>query len=455
MHKTLLYSIIAFITTVFIALPEKNQPIGKRHQDIIAHQLVTFNIWEQNGFWNYWGGLILTYPNPGDLDVQSDPIQSGKNHKGEYFYLSYPPFNFHSTYFILKVLGLPVDDFSIRWIASFFLFLNILGFFFLFKEKELFPILLYLFLPNVLWFHHNVWFVDIQVITFILWAMYFSYTSINLFLITLFLACFTEWWGFLFGFFLLLYIKLIEWKKWKPIENFPIGKLLIHQKKYQFLSLLFMGLAFLLFASINVINVGLDEVWNGLYHRFMSRTGLKVTVNDYFSRFEMKTYIFILWYYLRNYLFVFILILVFGYFTFIKNKRLIFQYLYSLSPLWFSIFLHHFILINWTAAHDFSVLKFSIVIPFLIYFILEQSSAKLKYLMKIGVVLAIPIQLHFYYKHKNVDRNTEYIKIAECINKSYHKNEVAKANYYNKPLPYLWWKSQRIVLRDSTDAKCK
>ncbi len=439
--------VLFYLCTIFITLPEKLQPIGKRHQDLIAHQLITYNIWNQSGFWNHNGGLILTFPNLGDLNLKSDPIQTGKNSNGEYYYFSYPPLSFYSTYFILKFFHLSIDEFSIRWIASFFFFLNVLAFILIFKDNFIVALLSYLFLPNVLWFHHNVWFLDIQVTTFVLFAIYFSKHNFIGFVFCIFCACFTDWWGFLFALSFLTYIKISEF------YNLPPENLLYKNLKYQFFTLIATILAILVFVLINVNLVSPHEFYTGLLQRFITRVGLDSQQQDYFSRFDFKTYIFIAWYYARNYLPILLLLGIF-YFQLprnFKSKTNIFLFF----ALFFSIFSHHLILLNWTAAHDFSVLKFSILIPFITHYIWANLESNQKIWFMIGMIAVIILQIFQYYRHSNVPRNLEYIDISHCIKEKYSPSEVAKANYYNQPIPYLWWKSERNVVRDSTFTKCK
>ncbi len=451
--KQFLLIIVLFLASLWIVLPEKQQPIGKRHQDLIAHQLITYNLWNQFGFSHYHGGLILTYPNPGDLHLKADPLQTAKNSKGEFFYCSYPPFTFYSTYFILKIFHLPIDEFSIYSIASFFLFLNIIALFLIFKEYAFLPITSYLFLPNVLWFHHNVWFVDIQVITFILWAFYFSMKSLTGFLICIFGACFTEWWGILFALSFLFYLKFLNYKK-NSFNILPIGKAIVNNPYYPILILITVASAFSLFLTINILSTG-TEFFSGIYERFIVRFGIDNQQKDYFSRFQLKTYIFITWYYLRNYLPITSLITtLYLWFSFKNHKNLI-NFLFTLSPLWLSIFLHHLILINWTAVHDFSVLKSSILIPFGVFFIIKIIPPHKKWILFINFAIFISSQIYLYFKHSNVERNTHYQKIASCIKTHYKLNEVAKANYFNQPITYLWWKAERNVVRDSMVYQCK
>jgi hypothetical protein len=444
------FILITFGLTILLSYNEKSQIIGKRHQDLIAHQLITYNLWNEFGFLHYHGGLILTFPNEGDLYQKNDPIQTGKNSKGEYFYFSYPPFTFYSTYFLLKILHLKINEYSIRWVATFFLFLNLLALYFLFKENSFLPIISYLFLPNVLWFHHNVWFVDIQIITFILWGMYFSMHSLIPFLIMVFMACFTEWWGLLWVFSLLFYANFMQ--NYTNYPSIPIGKILFHNKKNQILTILVTILALLFFIVINVSIVGINEFYRGLLERFILRMGLDNTQSDYFQRFELKTYVFIAWYYLRNYLPLLVCLTCFYFFN---RKKFSSKPLWGLQiPLITSIFLHHFILLNWTAAHDFSVLKFSIVIPFLVDYWVQNLDNLQKKVFKYAIFLIIPVNIYLYFRHTSVERYTHYLEVSECIQKTYKPTEPTKANYFHQPLPYLWWKSERIVSRDSSSL-CK
>lgn len=439
---------VFFVITLLISLPEKKQIIGKRHQDLIAHQLITYNLWDKYGFFHYKGGLILTYPNPGDLNAKADDIQTGKNSNGEYYYFSYPPFSFYLTYFLLKIFHLSIDEFSVRTIASFFLFLNLLAFFMIFKEKAIFPALSYIFLPNVLWFHHNVWFLDMLVITWILWSIYFSFSKPIPFFITIFFACFTEWWAFLWVFSLFLWIKLQE-KGWVPCQtNLPVGKILFKNCKNQILLFLFSFAALSLFLIIHFLVLNPLQFFENLYDKFLLRAGVQQKVDKTFFIWNFNTYVFILWYYLRNYLLVFLIII------FAMIKIPLFRKTIYIFPLFFSILLHHLLLLNWTAEHDFSVLKSSIVFPFFIYEIYSQLSIKKQYYSIIVWIGIITFHLNRYEHHINVKRQVEYLEISDCVKKTYKQNEVAKANYKIIPAPYIWWKSERIVVRDSTNLKC-
>lgn len=451
-HKSILIAVLLgvfFVISLLISLPEKKQIIGKRHQDLIAHQLITYSLWDRYGFFHYKGGLILTYPNPGDLNIKADDIQTGKNSKGEYYYFSYPPFSFYLTYFLLKIFHLSIDEFSVRTIASFFLFLNLLAFFMIFKEKAIFPALSYIFLPNVLWFHHNVWFLDMLVITLVLWSIYFSFSKPIPFFITIFLACFTEWWAFLWVFSVFLWIKLQE-KGWAPCQtNLPVGKILFKNPKNQMVLFLSAFSAILIYFLIHFLVLNPLQFFENLYDKFLLRAGVQQKADKTFFVWNLNTYVFILWYYLRNYLLILFIII------FAMIKIPLFRKAIYIFPLFFSILLHHILLLNWTAEHDFSVLKSAIIFPFFIYEIYHELPIKKQYYSIIIWVAIIVFHLNRYYHHVNVKRQIEYLELSECVKKVYKQNEVVKANYKTIPSSYIWWKSERIVLRDSLDTKCR
>lgn len=450
--KTLDYLSIFFlwVLSVIFVFNDKTQPMGKRHQDLLAHQLITYELWDKNGFFYYKGGLILTYPNAGDLGIKADPIMNLSNHRGEHFYVSYPPFHFYLTYLIIKVFHLPIHEQTLKSIASLFLLVNMLLLGKLIGEMCFLPLALYVSLPNVLWFHHNNWFLDFSLITWALMSLYFARKNAFFFLLSGFMAAFTEWWG------LLINITLLGLAILASIGIIPSSHCIPYLSKALNRSL--FGIIAIILPIVLMIMIfsmlgSCQSLLKALAFRWVTRAGIVQPAEGFFFYFyHPQTLIFIAWYYARNY--VSLIFLIFLAVLFQTERNWFMKLSIEIWAWILAVIIHHGLLLNWTAAHDFSVLKTA---PWfvLLFAILWQGLQGKKRLIVQGLAFIVIIfQLQRYVYHTNqVPYRYEYKEIAKCIREEYKLDEVARANYYNLPLPYLWYEAKRNVIRDST-AKC-
>lgn len=196
-----------------------------------------------------------------------------------------------------------------------------------------------------------------------------------------------------------------------------------------------------------------QSLFEALASRWATRAGIIQPSEGFFFYFyHPQTFIFIAWYYARNYLFLILLIL----FTiFLQSDKKWYMHLQSGMWLWLiAVILHHVLLLNWTAAHDFSVLKTAPWLVLLFGYLWQGLQGKKRLIVGGLSFIVIVLQLQRYVYHTNqVPYRYEYKEVAKCIQEQYKIDKAARANYYNLPLPYLWYEAKRNVIRDST-AKC-
>ena len=104
--------LLLFAFSVFARAPKLNGYLGWHHQWLSAHTLLTLTIWDENGIANHNFNPVYTFGNPRDKHIQS--LTSGiPDEKGDYYYVSYPPFSFLLAYFCLSVVQAPISPYSI------------------------------------------------------------------------------------------------------------------------------------------------------------------------------------------------------------------------------------------------------------------------------------------------------------------------------------------------------
>ncbi len=365
----------AFALSVQVRSFNLNQPLGRHHEWISAHTLLTLNIWEHGGGPDaFHFSPVYTFDEPGNKNI---PILGGvADQKGDYYYVSYPPLAFLAPYYTFKITGAPMTAASLQTFGLVLHFFTALLFYLLllqlFKrswyDNLYFPAilgyLLYLFASGHLWFHSNVYFVDVLMQFFFMAQLYVYYYVFTrngsvprsiwiLTAVVTFCAVYTEWLG-LFAAFTAFLVAAWRYFSRKEKRFLTFGLLLSGAV------VLSLGCTLYAYSSIH----GWDAFVQASLHKLKLRSGhAGAEGSEYgFSIRNPESYTYLRQHYDANYLHIFPLLTIFvGIYALIAvyRKKYLpgFRETGMLLLVFFPLLLHHLFFFNFNAVHDFSTLK--------------------------------------------------------------------------------------------------
>lgn len=219
--------LILFFSAVFVKIDNLNAPIGRHHEWVTAHTLITADIWNENGGPSYSGfSPVYTYKSKANFGRK---MLGGVTNSEGHHYVSYPPMSFITAYYATGLFGGP-DVTSIRVLSLLcglfvaILLVWVIRNFERNKEKISWIGLIaagtFIFSEGNLWYFGQIYFADILVPIFVLWSIYLFQKVIQLdysngklvligLLLSTFFAVYTEWlglfWTELLGLVLLIY----------------------------------------------------------------------------------------------------------------------------------------------------------------------------------------------------------------------------------------------------------
>ncbi len=285
MKKAILFIAIVVIYLI-VRFSDINKPLDYNGWST-AHSLITQQIWYKGGIQNYNFSPVYTFNNLKDKNI--DNLGGIKDAKGNYYYVSYPPFSFLLPFIIFKLLGiypslLPLNIFNAFLHVASAIFVYLLISLVLKKEKQIgvnheafFGFILYLFSPGNFWFYTNIYFADILVNTFFIAGVYFILKIIRqenffsakyllFFGIIVLAGVYTEWLGLFFPISVLLYsiIKTKQDKRYLMLFSVTI-----------IFTLISIFLTLYQYTSIS----GFSNLINEMQHKFLSRGGFSSLFN--------------------------------------------------------------------------------------------------------------------------------------------------------------------------------
>lgn len=225
-RNTVLLLISIFLLSILIRLPNINRPLSKHHEFLTAISLRILKVWEQEGITNCNFQPRMNFKGDANKNINNHASTTGnmKDKEGNFYYISHPPFAYYLSYSFHAILNISPGVVSLQ---SFNLLLNfisgILIFLILLEITERSrPIsylgyIFYLFSPASLWFQCNTYMSDITVHFFFLTSVYLTILSLKqkidvknrslwLLYLSLFLMCYTSWFGYFYSFVLFLYL---------------------------------------------------------------------------------------------------------------------------------------------------------------------------------------------------------------------------------------------------------
>lgn len=379
--------IVIFLFSVQLRSFNLNKPIGRHHEWITAHTLMTLQIWERGGGPEHFHfSPVYTYEEQGNKKIG---ILGGvEDGKGNFYYVSYPSFGFLVPYYSIKLVGAGFSVLSIQVFGLVLHFIIAIVFFILihlvlnkrigaeFCFSAWIGYLLYTFSGGNLWFHSNVYFVDV------LMQLFFVLLLLFFFIIYKKKASINNY--FLFTFFLLVYFAILT--EWLAVFLcfcfflFSIYSWLYSKNRYYFKIALVIALAtscslattFYQYSSINTSSAFIEAS----LQKYKLRSGHEGTEgSEYgFSLTNPESYSYLKEHYKRNYLpiiklLIGMLVLYIGFSFYRKKVFYTSQQMFIVLISFFSLLLHHLIFFNFNAVHDFSTLKTALFIFLIIVFI--------------------------------------------------------------------------------------
>jgi len=417
---------IAFVGTIFIRADEFGKPMGGKHEWIFAHSLVTMEIWNQNGGPSAFGfNPVYSYPNT--VNFKRRAMGGVTDENGLHYYTSYPPFAFIFGYYGTQLMGGPTVT-NLRILSYLIHFLCGLLLFFIFYEllpdKGQFNLagiiagFLYFYALGFLWGHGFLYFVDTLEQLLILLCIYVSIRfwkdgfknkkiAYSLLFLSFFMASYTEWLGLFFAFFIGLTFLIAYF---------------IQKKKSLLFGFLVIGISASLAIGITVLQFSSVEGWDKLVEvstdKYNIRSGHMIDDPKVPFHVENEDTYKMLYeglginYKLQENLtgafaLLFIPLLIFR--PLRKKLTDIGLPLILCGLLGATIFLHYYLFFNFNALHEFSGLKFGLIltlgIGLLIMYIMHAMPNK-KVVWIVGIMISGFILFNGYTE---IDRYENYV----------------------------------------------
>jgi hypothetical protein len=408
-----------FLISVVIRYPNINRPLSKHHEFITAIPLRVLQIWEKEGAFRYHFNPVMNYPGKANKYINNHA--STKNNmidaKGNYYYVSHPPFAYILPYMFFKlfhlkatVLNLQIFNLIIHFLTAVFVYLIVCLLSFQKPFKAVFmpgiiAFIVYIFSPGVLWFQMNTYMSDTLVhfpfviavyiiLKLLMRKRFYSTKYLFFYAVVLFLMIYTSWLGLFFAAAVIFY-ALIK---------------LRHESV--FLSLIFVTSMVTFFAMFIIIKQyssinGLEAYVIQMLDRFSVRNSVNFSNFFILKSYEIKT---LLYNYILSYLPIFILLSVFVIMYFKKAKMGIVFTKNGYRFLWLSVLpvlLLHFFLLNYS-GHDFVMLYGSLalsVIVGILYEKLNRANVLSVKVLHLGIAAVVLSSIFIYYY---INRPGEY-----------------------------------------------
>lgn len=449
-----------FVLSVLVRLPTLNRPLSKHHEFCTALVLVTMDVWDAEGAATYHYSPVINYPNPGDLYINNGTLGFMQKN-GTHYYLSHPPFAYLLPYFTFKLLGIQHSVLALQCFNLFFhcigtlcLFLIVckvltaqtksylqerqysltanqaIYFFknssFLFSAQKnnishpaLLAAAIYLFSPATLWYFSNAYMSDMFVSNIWLGTTCFAlqillpnealvnrkqesdfsppkthfrlYGAIFLLGVFLFFTLYTEWIG-CFAAVAIGGYALLYWRRYR------------HYKWVVLVSILAVLAGFIAIGYHYARILGWATYFDYAQQRFFTRTMGHATANwtQFLQAFFSYTKMIAL-HYATSYLALVPLFSI-GLLYYFKHKKIAFSQalkcglFVSIVP----VALHHFVFLNFTAVHDFAVVKTAVPLSILMAvfyknFLENKGNSAYQYLSYLMIGLTLVACVFQYY----------------------------------------------------------
>lgn len=440
-YKAPLVVLFLFLVSILFRIHSINDSIRGGHVWLSAHVVLTNQIWMEDGITNHHFSPIYTFDNDADRNMRS--LASGiSDEQGNYYYVSYAPFNFLFAYFLHKLTGTTPSMFSLQVInllvhllTSWMIYLIICRFY---RRENVFEVwapalvgsIIYLFSMHPMWCHTYVYFADTLVQLF--WAAGL-YMAIGLFqekrvedwkylLVFGLLICitiYTEWIGVFFAAAVFLLAAYRALKERVYIRLMAVTA---------FATCAIIAGILLQYGSIN----GLDSFFQASADKYLARSGYDEH-RWYFAWLNIQ---FIIRHYVKLYypvagmlVFLVLAAIINKKHRKIKSRRKEFGMLLFL--ICFPIIMHHIVFLGFTRVHDFALLKTSLLAAILIAIFYNRSahhpirSQRVFFQVFSAVVISLMLilSLFSYYDFIELKEETLFEELGKTIKKTSSNDE--------------------------------
>ncbi|MCO5248435.1 MAG: hypothetical protein M9887_05750 [Chitinophagales bacterium] len=409
--------IFLFVCTLLIRLPNLNRPISKHHEFNTAFFLIPMDVWDNDGIFKHGFLPSYNYSNPSDKEIGHPIGIPNGNKDGDYYYLSLPSFSYVLPYLLFKLFFIPIAPLSLQVFNLIIHFLTIVMLFRLLKmcfdeKSALIGSLVFLFSPVLMWFFGNGYTHHVLGTALFVAVVYFLFLYLNIhkkYALYLFgfifcLLLLTEWIGVLLGatIFLLFVLKLKEDKYRKILFTLIISGLPV----------------LLIFYYQYVVFIGLDNYIAYQANRLNVRSTL---ANHSFTLFH-QFWGLMKWYIVGYGVWLVMILGLLGLYLAKKDKFKIsiyqkYLFILSILPVW----MYHFLFMEFTLAHDYSVLYDGLLLSFLVTFLTYYTFRDLqttngKVLASLLVIVCLSVG-HYYYINRpgKISRNGDAYSIYKDI----------------------------------------
>lgn len=468
-----------FCLSVLVRLQLMNRPLSFHHEWVISWDLRTLRIWDENGAAKYHFAPITTNNNDADRHIPDggpvSPVTKLHDARGDYYYVSYPPFAWLLPYFTFKllhvrpdVLPMQIFNLALHLFCAYFVF-RIIAMLTAeaYKERVNSAALLgasaFIFAPGMLWFFSNAYTQDLFALApFILCVYVFlrykhcevrGAVYLPLIFVTTFLAAYSDWPGLFLGFTLGLYciLHLRDSRMRKALVAVVLG------------TAASLGLTVYQYSQI----AGFDAFFRTSLDRFLFRSGVARFAGVSFSYSNPKSWISIAKHIAVGYLPVLIIlfILVVLHFRPLRahlNRGIIARNR-GLAPAFFlcafPTVIYHMVFFSCTVIHDFLILKTCALVSLLVGILYhkvatshaKEASVRARFAalnLLVVALFALGVAQYTVQNHHH-DKDVLYYKtLGETIARTAKKNEVifmrGSEGLYC-PEPQLMWYAHRNI----------
>jgi hypothetical protein len=377
-HRNALLTIgVLFLISVLCRIPFLTRPLDGEHDMLTLHSLLYLSIWNSVGLQASRYSLRMTYENPADKFVRGTFHSGMFDSKGNFYYVSFPPFAWLLAFSLLKVFHLPVHPIWLKLINLAVLFPATLALYSVLERASgvedrsiarkvaLLGVALFLFNRAVLLSLGNLFSPHELVVPIWIISVYFycaaqdrsdrERMNLALFGVMTFLACYCDWqgWAAAATFFLWSLVRRVR----RPVDYRLAGLSVI--------SVVLAGvLIFVEYSSID----GPQAFLGALASRFLRRAGISGSSEAGLTLWNPDTYFYIYYRYREQYTPLLLLLgaLISMYFLvprLSRSLRWTSEVQRALFLFGLPVVIDHILLANHTAIHNFATLKTA---PFLV-----------------------------------------------------------------------------------------
>jgi len=451
-----------FGISVLVRLPLLDKPLSHPREWLTATVLRHLEIWNEEGLAKAHFAPITTYPGAANENINNEASEH-KDAEGNYYYTSFPPLAYYAPYAVFEILHvkpgvLPIQIFglALHFLSGLFVYLSvrrILG-----KTNStaapVIAFIVYIFAPMTLWLQANVYMSDIfaQVLFaagIYVWLRLATSPAVGgwecvVFGVLVFAFVYSEWLGVLFAISVVLYAMVTRGQpsRFRLTLSAVLGTIAA------------LGLTVWQYSQI----AGFHAFYASLHQRFTLRSGLGQQDQLTFHPWQPLGWLFLLTYYALAYgadIVLLFLWMSLGAQTAGITHRI--KSAISFAAV-LPFMLHHLLLFNFTAAHEFSVLKaapFLAIVSGLLATKLENKTDPIWRLKPRSLVIAslllCCVSCVWVYSLVVGPETSAYKTIGDFIAQNARPDEIVFAQYQrpsnkaDRPLPQIVYYAHRNI----------